>query len=169
MKRLKDPMVTPTAQYGGSTQGNDYAMTAPGSPNILPVQAFSSPMDMQSTNGPRGHPPVSKTRDRVEGNPSWPVQTPGAGWSNSPSPQEGPAREAATAPPHAIAPSGDPIDATSSAVRMQGGGGVPAPMTTGTGYPVVSGEQEKGTETPYTGGGWTLTDDLPAAGAFRRV
>lgn len=168
MKRLPDPMVTPTAQYGGSTQGNDYAMTAPGSPNILPVQAFSSPMDMQSTDGPRGHPPVSKTGDRVSGNPSWPVQTPGAGWTGPSAPAGG--RVPGVAPaPQALAPSGDPIDATSSAVPMQGGGGKPAPPTTGSGYPYTGDTGEKGTETPFDGGGWAYVNEAPGAGAWKRA
>jgi len=167
MKRLKDPMVTPTAQYGGTTQGNDYAMTAPGSPNILPVQAFNSPMDMQSTDGPLGHPPVSGSGNRVSGNPSWPLQTPGAGWSN---PDPDPGKFAGAEPSlQAVAPSGDPIDATSSAVPMQGGDGRPAPMTTGAGYPASSAPAEKGTETAFDGGGWAFTDSGPGAGMWRNV
>ena len=168
MKRLKDPMVTPTAQYGGTTQGNDYAMTAPGSPNILPVQAFNSPMDMQSTDGPAGRPPVSKTGSRVSGNPSWPVQTPGAGWSNPPQVPGDPDYD--DGPPlQAVAPSGDPIDATSSAVLMQGGGGRAVPPTTGAGYPGSDTAPEKGTETPFDGGGWAYTDSMPDAGMWRNV
>lgn len=167
MRRLKDPMVTPTAQYGGTTQGNDYAMTAPGSPNILPVQAFNSPMDMQSTDGPLGHPPVSKTADRIQGNPSWPVQTPDAGWSSTAGAAE--VQDSYEAPLQAVAPSGDPIDATSSAVPMQGGGGKPAPVTTGQGYPQRSTGPEKNSETPFDGGGWAFSDKAPATGAWKRV
>ena len=171
MKRLKDPMVTPTAQYGGTTQGNDYAMTAPGSPNILPVQAFNSPMDMQSTDGPAGHPPVSKTGDRIGGNPSWPVQTPGAGWSTpSASAGGGDVTVQPSRPVAGAVPSGDPIDATSSAVPMQGGGGRAVAPTTGAGYPQASDTApEKGTETPFDGGGWAYTDSRPDAGIWRNV
>lgn len=83
MERLKDPMVTPTAQYAGSTQGNQFAHTAPGSDNVLPVAPFNTPMDMQSSAGPLGHPPVSTNRDRTGGNPPAVDQLDAGGWMNT--------------------------------------------------------------------------------------
>jgi hypothetical protein len=69
VERLKDPMLTPTSQYAGATQGNQDAMTAPGSPNVLPVAPFNVPMDLVATPGPANNPTVNNVRDRIKNNP----------------------------------------------------------------------------------------------------
>jgi hypothetical protein len=82
MKRLKDPMVTPTIQYEGTIQGNEDAMTAPGSGNrIPPFQNFTVPVDLVPTPDGKGHVEVSNWHDRVDGNPPAPQQLEGGGWT----------------------------------------------------------------------------------------
>ncbi len=73
MERLKDPMITPTAQYAGTMQENQNAFAPAGSANRLPIQPLAVPMDLVPSDGPPGHQEKSSSRSRVSGNPDPPA------------------------------------------------------------------------------------------------